>query len=235
MEKSRFISWLDITQQDNLYIALAEFHYENYDMSQYQHYDVMLPVHIEKCVSKRQAEYLAGRICAQQLLALTQSDKYSIATGELGQPVWPKHLLGSISHSNRYAISVIGSQEKWQGVGIDIEQVVCSHEMVSVMKEQVLNEQEYQLINSIEGMSLNELMTLCFSVKESFYKAVSGIVKNYLDFDDVQIIAINPEAQTIKLKPSLLVTTQFKLDVEYEAYYYWIDSTTVMTLLGIEL
>jgi enterobactin synthetase component D len=54
---------------------------------------------LQRSVAKRQAEYLAGRVCARAALQRLDGRDYVPGTHEDRSPVWPAGIHGSITHS----------------------------------------------------------------------------------------------------------------------------------------
>ncbi|MDQ3204730.1 MAG: 4'-phosphopantetheinyl transferase, partial [Pseudomonadota bacterium] len=57
------------------------------------------PASIQRSVAKRQAEFLAGRVCARAALLALEGLDFTPIIGEDRAPVWPAHISGSITHS----------------------------------------------------------------------------------------------------------------------------------------
>ena len=75
------------------------------------------PASIQRSVAKRQAEFLAGRLCARA--ALQQLDHLDCvpAIGEDRAPVWPARISGSITHSTGHAAAIVAHTAQWRGLG----------------------------------------------------------------------------------------------------------------------
>ncbi|UUZ50689.1 hypothetical protein LP420_13630 [Massilia sp. B-10] len=92
-------------------------------------------------MAKRQAEFIAGRICAQAALAEYGNGRHSVAIGSHRQPLWPAGLIGSITHNGQYAAALVCPASALLGVGIDIESVV-SDDARQAMTELVVSADE---------------------------------------------------------------------------------------------
>ena len=68
----------------------------------------------------RQKAFLLGRKTA--LLALMKIGLSApVLRGNSDEPLWPKGVVGSISHSGEFAICVVTNSKSIQGIGIDLE------------------------------------------------------------------------------------------------------------------
>ena len=64
---------------------------------------------IINAIPARRAEFAAGRYCGRQLLKEIGLLPSPILVGTLGEPLWPKSIIGSITHDDRIAIAAISS------------------------------------------------------------------------------------------------------------------------------
>ncbi len=71
-----------------------------------------LPAGYFSAVNKRRAEYLAGRMAAADAIRRLCGFWHTPGTGDSGAPIWPNGLVGSISHSDNYVVSVVRYGEK---------------------------------------------------------------------------------------------------------------------------
>ena len=77
--------------------------------------------HIGHAVESRQFAYSTGRYLAKRALAEIGVVVSSIPTHASRRPVWPDGVVGSITHSRRYAIAVVGVRPGLAGIGVDLE------------------------------------------------------------------------------------------------------------------
>jgi enterobactin synthetase component D len=93
----------------------------------FQRSAVLAPPSIQRSVAKRQAEFLAGRICARAALQQLEGLCIVPPIGEDRAPVWPAHICGSITHSTGRAAAIVANKQHWRGLGMDLENLL-SHE-----------------------------------------------------------------------------------------------------------
>src|SRR5471032_3077916 len=79
------------------------------------------PASIQRSVAKRQAEFLAGRVCARAALQQLEGLNFIPAIGDDRAPVWPSHISGSITHSTGRAAAIEIGRAHWRGLGMDLE------------------------------------------------------------------------------------------------------------------
>ena len=137
----------------------------------------MLDIPNFKVKTTREQEYSLGRYCAKQAINAIGIDCNEIQSSMYGFPIWPKGIVGSISHSKGTCLSAVAKFENFQALGIDVEQF-------NRMKERSLERITHPKEVAEIGSDLKKA-TLLFSVKEAFYKAQFPIFKTRLNFKDL--------------------------------------------------
>ncbi|PSU35489.1 4'-phosphopantetheinyl transferase family protein [Photobacterium lutimaris] len=166
-------------------IYLSEFNKDSYCDSMFKRLGVHFPHRLNNAVDKRKAEFLTGRYCASKALQEIGVKNYTVSADEHRCPLWPEHVAGSISHSHNIAVAAVAFKTTIFGIGIDIEKIL-SAEMVNGIKEQVLFGHESGLLD-IDYISNEIMVSLIFSIKESFFKAAYPSTGHYFGFDAVSI------------------------------------------------
>ncbi|CAD0263663.1 4'-phosphopantetheinyl transferase superfamily protein [Pseudomonas veronii] len=152
------------------------------------------PASIQRSVAKRQAEFLAGRLCARA--ALQQLDNLDCvpAIGEDRAPVWPPHISGSITHSSGHAAAIVGHKAQWRGLGMDLENVL-SLERAERLAGEILTADELQRMARLPREQHAQLVTLTFSAKESLFKALYPIVQKRFYFEHAEVVEWSEHGQ----------------------------------------
>ncbi|MES2316836.1 MAG: 4'-phosphopantetheinyl transferase superfamily protein [Pseudomonadota bacterium] len=183
-----------------LHYALAMVDVAMFSPALYTLAGISLPAHIAQSVPKRQAEFLAGRLCARAALSTLGQGALTVGIGTHREPLWPPGVVGSISHNGSFAAAIACPAASLAGIGIDIESVI-GEDTRGAMAELVVSHAELAYLDAAcTGLSLDCLLTLVFSAKESFFKAAFAQVRSYFDFDAVCVIAIDTVARTISLQ-----------------------------------
>ena len=113
----------------------------------------------------------------------------SIPTHASRRPLWPDGVVGSITHSRRYAIAVVGVRSGLAGMGVDLE---MAGRVTEDIAETVMspNERDWCQGLSLRGASGScppTAYTANFSAKEAVFKAVNPIVGLMVGFREVEI------------------------------------------------
>ncbi len=144
------------------------------------------PASIQRSVAKRQAEFLAGRICARAALQRLDGQACVPAIGEDRAPVWPTHVSGSITHSTGRAAAIV-AKNHWQGLGMDVENLL-DPERAERLAGEILTSPELQRMTGLAHDDRALLVTLTFSVKESLFKALYPIVRQRFYFEHAEVL-----------------------------------------------
>ena len=133
---------------------------------------------------KRAREYAAGRFCARRVLTSFGIEAFALAVGADRRPLWPAHLVGSITHPQGFCAAAAGERSRFRAIGIDAEAiggVTCdlwSHIFLPV---------EIAHLERLTGAEQTRTATLMFSAKEAFYKCQYERSGQWLEFTDVAV------------------------------------------------
>lgn len=137
---------------------------------------------------KRQAEFLAARLCARKALYL-QTGYASLPTQQENSriPLWPARSCGSMSHSHNLAAALVGDNHHWLSLGLDIEKPLNLKRAQRLAKN-ILSADEYNTYNHLDSTQQAMYLTVVFSFKESMFKALNPLTGVYFSFHDAQVV-----------------------------------------------
>jgi enterobactin synthetase component D len=194
------------------------------------------PASIQRSVAKRQAEYLAGRLCArtalQQVNAALGVQGASTAPllGEDRAPIWPGHLTGSITHSDGWAAAIVAPNSAWRGLGLDAETLLEATRAERLASE-ILIPDELQRLARLPADQRAQLITLTFSIKESLFKALYPLVLKRFYFEHAEVLDWTPAGQ-IRLRLLTDLSEAFHHGLEFTGQFNVADGR-VLTLVHI--
>lgn len=163
-----------------------------YDSSRGQQFGVVLPERLSTAVTKRKAEFVAGRYCVQLALKRMGEDSgQAIGISEKRAPLWPEGLIGSITHSKGFASAALASAQWIRGIGIDSERLIAEKTANNVASHILIPTETYEKNCGLVS-SARQYLTLIFSAKESIFKCLFPLVEQYFDFRDAEI-SLNPQ------------------------------------------
>lgn len=131
---------------------------------------------------ERRLEFALGRHCARRALAALGQAAVPIPIGDNRAPVWPKGFVGSITHTEGCSLAAVTSTFFYKSIGIDVEYLDAVDKNGYRI---VLTEQEYAYVDNVYTPFFYG--TLIFSIKECIYKCCNPIMKEFIDFQDVEV------------------------------------------------
>ncbi|AFJ01552.1 4'-phosphopantetheinyl transferase entD() [Methylophaga frappieri] len=192
-----------------------------YHRALYTEMGIHFPASLHGAVQKRQAEFLAGRYAAQSALAMMDITNQSIAIGQNRAPIWPPHVIGSITHANNTAICVLAYQMDLLYLGIDLENIV-SEKLAGELKNNIMDTSERQLLKSLK-IPFEEAFSLVFSAKESLFKALHPFVQHYFEFTAARVVALDANTGRIVLQLTDTLSADFPIDTEIHGHFFRVN------------
>ncbi|MEO4047269.1 4'-phosphopantetheinyl transferase superfamily protein [Pseudomonas sp. CAU 1711] len=149
-------------------------------------------------VAKRQAEHLAGRLCAREALRRLCGQALLPGRDAEGVPLWPAGICGSISHGAGRAAALVAYSRDWASLGIDLEQRL-SEERAARLACEILTPAELQRAARLSPQALAERVSLTFSLKESLFKALYPLVRQRFYFQDAELLECDAAQARLRL------------------------------------
>jgi len=190
-------------------VRLANFtkKYEPDDL--YQAFDIIQPNDIRQSHFSRKLDYFMGRLAARYALKKYNHARFNVMKGVYGEPIFPEHIQGSISHVNDQkdytAICAIQNiQENQVYIGIDIElykhQDLLIHQLG--VSDIFLDQEEQLKIAILKSRHQDNMMMelVIFSAKESIIKAVFNKYKTIIDFKSIHFQQFSAHELYFKVK-----------------------------------
>lgn len=140
---------------------------------------------IATAVEKRQREFAGGRACAREAFAALGLPSVAILAGPDRAPIWPKGVVGSISHSLTRCVAAVARQaDGIRSIGVDIEELTPLEESFAA---DICTEFERKWLDRQPGDQRGLLLKALFSAKESAYKCQYPLTKTFLGYDAMRI------------------------------------------------
>ena len=132
---------------------------------------------------KRIADFSTGRYCAIKALEQLGIQGAIIPIGEDRAPIWPKGIVGSISHCDSLIGAIVAKNSDHISLGLDIEEI---GRVTPDLWDLVFTENEKNYLSGFSDEEKHVQSTTVFSIKEAFYKFQHPLTKTFLDFLDVE-------------------------------------------------
>lgn len=187
------------------------------DIEDFQRWGIPAP----QAVSKRQTEFLAGRLCAYEALRRATGVASIPAVGEDRAPCWPAGVVGSITHGAGWAAAVAARAEQWRGLGLDVERLLASTRADRLAGE-ILTPRELESYGDLDDSQRATLVTLTFSIKESLFKALYPLVNKRFYFQEAEVIHHDDNGQA-RLRLLNDLSQEWKSGAELEGQFVQFD------------
>jgi enterobactin synthetase component D len=150
-----------------------------------------LPPELCRAVPKRKRQFMAGRYCAVQAAErLNQTGSPpDIGRGTAGEPLWPRGLTGSITHTDELASAAVARLCDARSLGIDSETIAGRPRMDAIRSIVMLPGER-----ALGGSAFDDAtrLTLVFSAKEAIFKCLYPVIRRRFYYADVAIRAMDP-------------------------------------------
>ncbi|MES2803488.1 MAG: hypothetical protein V4654_13425 [Bdellovibrionota bacterium] len=174
-----------------------------------------------EAVLKRRHEFFAGRVCAALAYKkLTAKDLIELPINADRSPRWPKGIVGSISHNEKFVAAEVSSSVS--GLGIDLATLgsVGDHLKTNICTQ--------------DDIDLN--LTYVFSFKESLFKAVYPITNEFFDFQSASVVKVDLENKTFQIVLDEKISKLLKQKINYpeskitfNGDYSFLDAQTILS------
>ncbi len=135
---------------------------------------------VQDAVEKRVREFRAGRACARRALAQLGVHDFALVAGPDRDPIWPRGIVGSITHCAGFVGAAVAPAESIRGLGLDAEPAeALKDELVPL----VCTPAERDWLAQVG----QDWAKVVFSAKEAVFKCLYPLTRAWLDFQDVSL------------------------------------------------
>lgn len=140
--------------------------------------------YLPRGVPKRIQEFVDGRLCARRALMDLGIENFPLKVAEDRQPIWPRSIVGSITHTAGFCAAVVAERGRFIGLGLDAEIVGRVGEE---LWPSICVPAEIDWLRSRAEADREAAAALVFAAKEAFYKCQYPVVQEWLEFHDVRV------------------------------------------------
>ena len=138
--------------------------------------------------AKRERQFALGRIAAHKALEqIGYSPSPPVLRSGNREPLWPVGIVGSISHSDEIGVAVVAKSDLYSSLGVDIQRLRSDTEL-DVAKRVALKSESDWILHGRTRADMCERFTLLFSAKESAFKLLYPLVRQFIGFRDVEFV-----------------------------------------------
>jgi enterobactin synthetase component D len=171
---------------------------------------------------KRRAEFLAGRHAAT--LALERLGQRAPVGRNLdGTPAWPSGVTGSISHGGGIACAAVAARRNYQSLGLDVERILLDRDGPEVAPTVARSDELLLLKTALPHARLGERLTLIFSCKESLFKCLFPLTRQFMEFEDARVVGLGQRGRgmgSVTLRLERSVSPDFPAGHTLDADFY---------------
>ncbi|MDT0616060.1 4'-phosphopantetheinyl transferase family protein [Streptomyces lancefieldiae] len=147
---------------------------------------------VENAVPRRRRECVTVRHLARQALGRMGHAPVPLLRGEQGAPLWPKGVIGSITHCEGYRAVVVAERARLWSVGIDAEpHAPLPDDVLDVISLPPERDHLAELQRRKPRISWDCLL---FSAKEAVYKTWFPLTRTWLEFKEARLVFHPQEA-----------------------------------------
>ena len=147
---------------------------------------------IARAVEKRRKEFVTTRNCAREALGQLGIEPVPIMRGDKGEPLWPRQVVGSLTHCDGYRAAIAGYSMQVRSLGVDAEPHAPLPE--GVLDAVSLEPEREVLATRDDSVHWDRLL---FCAKEATYKAWFPLTKRWLGFEDAHITFEQAETESM--------------------------------------
>jgi 4'-phosphopantetheinyl transferase EntD len=140
---------------------------------------------IGRAAPRRRSEFGTGRACAREALARLGIHDFPLLVGPSRAPVWPRGVVGSLSHCRGYCGVAVARSDAVLGLGLDVER---AEPLERELLERICTAGELERLPELAAdPHAPDWGKLTFCAKESAYKCYFPLAGVFLGFQDVEI------------------------------------------------
>lgn len=219
-----------LPQFRHLVLWFNAFELRYFKQSLFHDFGVECPTLLTGAVSKRKAEYFAGRLAARRALQFLGCKTLALPIGEHRLPQWPAGYCGSISHTRALAVSAVCHQEHYQAVGIDTEIVFTADQCTRLMSVIVSEAEWNDVIRVSCTLAHPQLITLIFSAKEALYKALFPHTLLFQNFSAARLTWICEKSAQFQIELTCEWGGGYRMGSRFTGWFRFFDHTVVTVI-----
>jgi 4'-phosphopantetheinyl transferase EntD len=139
---------------------------------------------IPNAVPRRRREFVAGRVLARRAMESLGLPARPVLPGSDRAPIWPREVVGSISHSRHWCAVVLAHAGDLRSIGVDIEAAIPAE---MKLWPRICTTAERAWLDELPVAERGLACKLLFCAKEACYKAQYPLTGQFLGFHAVEI------------------------------------------------
>ncbi|MDQ3781527.1 MAG: 4'-phosphopantetheinyl transferase superfamily protein [Actinomycetota bacterium] len=137
----------------------------------------------ERAAALRRESFRLGRTAARNALAQLGAGRPAVAVGRHREPLWPKDVVGSITHVGSCAIAAVAWKRDIAGIGIDLEM----RRGFEGLRRSVAFGGELGWLAALDAEEAESATIEVFAAKEAIFKAFYPRIGRFFGFDSATL------------------------------------------------
>lgn len=142
---------------------------------------------IQNARPARSREFAAGRSAARAAMRAIGMASQPVLMGPDRAPVWPKNMVGSISHDQSLCVAMIGRSPDFCAMAADLEP---DEDLPQDILSEICTRAELNWLTQQPADRRGRLARQIFSAKECAYKCQYGLTGDMLEFHDFEVLLL---------------------------------------------
>ena len=157
--------------------------------------------YVENAAAIRRHTFSSGRYCARSLMLEAGLPATILLRRANGAVLWPEGLIGSLSHTDEWAVAAIALPAMCEAkqMGIDLERIKPLDDNVVKLIAHGAEREELAVAGAPEWHA-----TALFSFKESLYKCLASEYGQFINFYDVEFTGLAGGRPSLRFKNASL-------------------------------
>ena len=140
--------------------------------------------YVKGCADKRVREFVAGRTAARETMKKLGLPPLPVLMGRRRMPVFPAGVVGSISHSDAYCICILGRDDDFRSIGVDIENIT---RIKPYFASYIFTKDELVKHRSFSQVEMLKHIAVVFCAKEAYFKFQYPITGEFIGFKSIVV------------------------------------------------
>jgi 4'-phosphopantetheinyl transferase EntD len=130
-----------------------------------------------------------GRYCIAQALKQMGHAPIQVESHADRSPIWPSGWIGSLTHTDDFAMAAVGLTEQVGGIGIDAEDLSRSTQIEKTTKSFASDDEIRIGLNA--QIPIHLWSFIIFSAKESLFKCLYPLRREFFGFDSARLNSVS--------------------------------------------
>ncbi len=140
---------------------------------------------VENALPGRVREFTAGRTAARRALLALGRAPSAIPMDDDRSPIWPRAIVGSITHDQKVCVAVVGERDRFKALGVDVEPALP---LEAELFSEICRAEELAWLRQLPFEVRGVVARRFFCAKEAIYKCQYSVSRELFDFHALSVV-----------------------------------------------